>query len=285
MISDPAAHEVMREQAAAYVLGASTAEERAAFEAHLATCRECEGEVRALLEVAAVLAQAVPQVEPPAALRARVLSQVSQVGATGLRAGQSESVIPVPPPREGLRSPLWLSGLAVAAALAVAVAFGIYALQLRGRVDTLEARLQDALARAQASESQMAATRRVMGEAQSQLAVLTAPDAVRVDLAGQAAAPSASARAFWSRSRGLVLAASNLPALPPGRTYQLWFVGANGPSSAGIFEPDTTGAANLLLTIDPNVPAPNVLAVTLEPAGGRPAPTGAMYLVGSVRSL
>ena len=190
-------------------------DERAAFEAHLATCAECEGEVRALMEVARVLAQAAPQVEPPAALRARVLSQVSQAGATDLRAGKRESVVPMSAPGGASTSPLWLSGLAVAASLAMAVAFGLYAFQLRGRIDTLEARLQDALARAQASESQMAATRRVMGEAQSQLAVLTAPDAVRIDLAGQSAAPSASARAFWSRSRGLVLAASNLPRCHP----------------------------------------------------------------------
>ena len=152
-------------------------------------------------------------------------------------------------------------------------------------MDTLEARLQDALARAQASESRVVDVRRVMGEAQSQLAVLIAPDVLRVDLAGQPAAPAATGRAFWSRSRGLVLAASNLPALPAGRTYQLWFVGGPAPSSAGIFAPDTAGAANVLLAVDPNVPRPNALAVTIEPAGGLPAPTGAFYLVGNVQRL
>jgi hypothetical protein len=47
---------------------------------------------------------------------------------------------------------------------------------------------------------------------------LTADDLVPVDLAGQPAAPRALARAFWSRSRGLVFAGSKLPPLPPGRT-------------------------------------------------------------------
>jgi hypothetical protein len=43
----------------------------------------------------------------------------------------------------------------------------------------------------------------------------------RIDLAGQPAAPNASARAFWNRSHGLVFIGANLPQLPPGRTYQV----------------------------------------------------------------
>ena len=69
-----------------------------------------------------------------------------------------------------------------------------------------------------------------------------APDTARVDLAGQPAAPSASARAFWSRSRGLVFTASNLPALPEGRVYQLWVLtGQPAPISAGLLTPDRDG--------------------------------------------
>ena len=282
MTVDPAAHDVMREQSGAYALGALTPEERTAFEGHLATCEACETEVGALLRVAVLLAHAVPQVEPPRGLRDRVLAYA---GRPSRGPGGPESVIRGSPYQGSSRSTLWLSGLAVAASLAMAVAFGLYALQLRGRVDTLEARLEDALARAQAGESQVVQTRRVMGEAQSQLAVLTAPDMLRVELAGQSVAPSATARAFWSRSRGLVLAASNLPALPPGRTYQLWFIAGKTPTSAGIFDSDSTGAANILLTVDPNVPRPELLAVTIEPAGGMPQPTTAPFLIGSVQTL
>src|SRR4029077_14041694 len=108
---------------------------------------------------------------------------------------------------------------------------------------------------------QIAEARRVSNQAQSQLAVLTAPDVTRVDLKGLQPAPAASARAFWSRSRGLVLAASNLPPPRAGRTYQLWFIAGRDLRSAGIFQADAPGGGNVLLAVDPNIPRPQVLAV------------------------
>ena len=269
MAMDPATHDTLRELASLYVLGGLTAEERLAFRSHLATCAECAAEVQSLAAVATALAQAPPQVEPPPALRDRVLASPSGVRAIS----------------ELTQSRLRVNWLPLAASLAVAVGLAVYAVQLRGRISTLEARLQDALARADASERQIADARRASLEAQSQVAVLTAPDMTRVDLAGQPVAPSAQARVFWSRVRGVVFTAANLPPLPPGRTYQLWFVSGNQPVSAGIFDPDSAGGANVLLTTPPDVPRPDVLAVTMEPAGGVPAPTGAMYLVGTVQAL
>jgi anti-sigma-K factor RskA len=281
MAMSSAAHDELRDQAAAYVLGALTTEERRAFEAHLHTCSECEGEVRALTTVAGALSQTVPQLEPPAALRDRVVPGISGRQRQSRAADRAARIVEARP----ARSAAWLGGLAAAASLA-AVALGGYALQLQGRLDTLEVRLQDALARAEASANQIAEARRVSNSAQSQLAILMAPDVMRVDLAGLKPAPSASARAFWSRSRGLVFAASSLPALPAGRTYQLWFVAGKDPISAGIFEPDASGAVNILLTVDPNVARPDVLAVTVEAAGGVTSPTlDTMILAGKVQTI
>jgi anti-sigma-K factor RskA len=116
------------------------------------------------------------------------------------------------------------------------------------------------------------------------LAVLSAPDVARVDLAGQPAAPQASARAFWSRSHGMVFTASNLPALPAGRVYQLWVVSnqAPAPISAGLLTPDPQGNINETFATPQDLPQPVALAVTIEPAGGVPAPTGERYLVGTL---
>ena len=264
----------MRELTGAYVLGAITAEERAVFETHLTTCPECAAEVASMRAASGALAQAVPQVQPPAALRDRVLS----VGR-----GRSDArVHDVPAPSIVVAKWGWLG---MAASLAVAVGLGAYSIQLRGRVSLLETRLQDALQRANASERQIADARRASFEAQSQIAVLTAPDMARADLAGQPSAPSAQARAFWSRSRGLVFTASNLPPLPAGRIYQLWLIAGKTPISAGIFGPDQAGGASLLFTTAPDVPRPDLLAVTIEPAGGVPQPTTAPFLVGSVPGL
>lgn len=113
------------------------------------------------------------------------------------------------------------------------------------------------------------------------MAVLAAPDLARIDLAGQPAAPAASARALWSRTRGMVFTASNLPPLPAGRVYQVWVVAGPAPISAGLLMPDAAGGGTVFFNTPPDIPAPQAIAVTIEPAGGLPAPTGAFYLMGT----
>jgi hypothetical protein len=206
------------------------------------------------------LGQVVPQIDPPQALRARVLS----------------SVAARPPARATTAGPaVWQ--LAAAASLAIATGLGFYTLQLRGRISDLEGELRNALARADTSDRRMADAQKAATGALSAVAVLTAPDVARVDLAGQPVAPEASARAFWSRSRGMVFTASNLPPLPPDRTYQLWVVTGKGPLSAGLLTLDERGSASETFMTPPDIPQPVAMAVTNEPAGGVPAPTSARY--------
>lgn len=61
---------------AAYALGALTDEETRRFEAHLATCDLCRTDLAALRPVVAALPAAADQVEPPRALRKRVMRVV-----------------------------------------------------------------------------------------------------------------------------------------------------------------------------------------------------------------
>jgi anti-sigma-K factor RskA len=267
-----------------YMAGALTRAERDTFEAHLATCASCQYDVAALRPVGEALAHAVPSVEPPADLRRRVIDSVKSETATGgpARAAFGHTSASASAPAPTASSTSWLWGLAAAASLLIAIVIGGYAIQLRGRVAALESRLVDALARVDASERLVADARKVAADAQISLVVLTAPDMTRVELAGQAAAPSATARAFWSRSRGLVFTASDLPPLPAGRTYQLWVVTAPAPVSAGLMKPDLNGAVSAIFTSPPNTARPTAMAVTIEPDGGVPAPTGAMYLVGAI---
>jgi anti-sigma-K factor RskA len=254
-------HEQLGDQAAAYVLGALAPAEQQAFEAHVAVCVACANEVRSLALVGVALAEVAPVSDPTAAVRDRLLS----------------SIAPASPSRAGGRG----GWMAVAASVAIAVALGGYSLQLRGRVATLESRLREATLRAEAGERQMADVRRTAADAQSSLLVLAAPDLARIDLAGQPAAPNATARAFWSRSRGLVFTASNLPPPPPGRAYQLWVLTAQpAPISAGMLTLDATGRVNARFDTPPDLPRPVAMAVTLEPEGGVASPTGDKYLVG-----
>ena len=177
---------------------------------------------------------------------------------------------------------MWLA--ATAASVVLAAGLAIYTTQLRGRIGILEGELRDARARATAAEQRAIDAQQAIGATRITVAVLTAPDVARIDLAGQApVAPQASARAFWSRSRGMVFTAANLPALPPGRVYQLWVLTAQpAPISAGLLTPDPQGSVNETFNTPPDIPQPVALAVTIERAGGAPSPTGDKYLVGTV---
>ena len=266
------AHEELREHAALFVLGALTPEERVEFEAHVAGCVECAAEVRSLAAVPTMLAQAAPQIDPPPALRERVLRSVAVADP---RSGQATA-------HAASRAAGFAPWLAAAASLVLTVALGGYALELRGRVGALETRLRDALARADAGDLAIADARRVAADAEARVTVLAAPDLNRIDLAGQPAAPQASGRGYWSRSRGLMFTATSLPALPPGRTYQLWVLTAQTPpiSIGWLVRPDASGRAAAIFETPADLPTPTAMALTIEPDGGVPAPTGAMYLVG-----
>ena len=273
MEANSRSHDEFRELAAACAAGVLDARERADLVAHLATCVECAADERSFSSTAGVLAYAVPQIDPPPALRDRV------IGAKDVTV--RPSVTGGPPGAKSLvRS--HLPRLATAAALVLAIGLGAYAVQLRGRIDVVESQLREATARADASERRVADAVRTAAGARSEVAVVTAPDLRRIDLAGQPVSPAASGRAFWSRSRGLVFTASNLPALPGGRIYQLWIVSAQAPISVGLLAPAPDGSASLFAATPPDLPQPVAFAVTIEPAGGVPAPTGDKYLVGLV---
>ena len=237
-------HEELKANAAGYVLGSLDPEERRAFESHLPGCAECAEEVASLRPVVGALATAVPQVTPGAELRARVLA--------GAASGEAQSRRSAWEARVGGWLPL-------AAAIIIAVGAGVYAVRLQRQIGELQARFD---------------------QAQATTAVLGAPDLARIDLQGQQVAPDARARALWSRSRGLVFTAANLPPAPAGKAYQVWVVTAQAPISAGLLTPDPSGAGTQFYMTPADIAPPVAVAVTLEPAGGVPAPTGERFLVG-----
>jgi anti-sigma-K factor RskA len=270
MAMSPNDHDELREQAELYVLDALASSDRQTFEAHLASCAECRAQVTTLSPVTQALAYVVPQHDPPSDLRARVLTSIT--GTPGMAPASSTRP-------EGAN--VILPWLAAAASLVLAAGLGLYSASLRSRIGALEQRLQEATERASAGDRQIAELRHAAADAQQQLAVLAAPDLQRIDLAGQPRAPQASARAFWSRSRGLVFTASNLPTPPAGKTYQLWVLTKQpAPISAGVFKPDQRGRVAAVFETPLDLPQPVGMAVTVEPDGGVPSPTGDKYLVG-----
>ena len=77
----------------------------------------------------------------------------------------------------------------------------------------------------------------------------------------------------------MVIIATGLPPLPQGDVYQVWFVLPDAPVSAALLEPNEDGDVTLILEVPDTVTLPAVMAMTVEPAGGVPAPTGNLYLL------
>jgi len=191
---------------------------------------------------------------------------------------------------------MWSVAFAILA-LAV-IGAGAFTVGLQRRVDArlteaaaqVTAAQRQAEAAAQLANQRVAATRedadRKIAEAEQTARnartvsdVLAAPDLVRFNVTSGATTPRAYAQMLWSRSRGLVFSGSRVPPAPAGTTYQAWLLTATEPVSAGLFVPDQAGRVMLVTEDPPRVPRPVTgVAVTLEPTGGRPAPSGPTLL-------
>lgn len=80
--------------------------------------------------------------------------------------------------------------------------------------------------------------------------------------------------------RTVQLRTDDLPILPTGDLYELWFVGPGDTPrdpnriSAGTFHPDEQGRSHVDLTAAVNPALYPELSITAEPGDGNPAPTG-----------
>ena len=101
--------------------------------------------------------------------------------------------------------------------------------------------------------------------------ILTAPDVRTISrpLGG------GTATLMFSRDRNAgVLVMNNVPPPSPGTVYQMWLLGASGPTSAGTM--GTAAVAPSTKATLPNLGASTALAFTVEPGDGSPRPTGAI---------
>lgn len=249
-------HEQFVDLAGAHALDALDGADRAAFLRHLPTCPLCQQLVADARLVAAALPHTVTPMEPPPALRNRIM----------MAAGATSST----------RATGWLA----AAAAVVALAAGTFAWMQYRQADASQRAAAQANAQVEALQAQLTALQGQADTARQAIDILAADDLARIQLKGQPAAPAASGRAYLSASQGLLFSAVDLPPLPPGRVYQLWYVTATAPLSAALVNPDAEGRFTLIAKVLTGV-TPRALALTIEPAGGLPAPSGAFYLLGT----
>src|SRR5207253_4978600 len=75
------------------------------------------------------------------------------------------------------------------------------------------------------------------------LALLNQPETRQVTF-GEGAPQPPKGRVFVNPKIGVLLVASNLPAPPPGKIYEMWVIPKVGnPAPAGLFQSDAEGAA------------------------------------------
>ncbi|HWY01004.1 MAG TPA: anti-sigma factor [Mycobacterium sp.] len=101
--------------------------------------------------------------------------------------------------------------------------------------------------------------------------VLAAPDVRTVSRP----LANGTATVVFSRDRNAgVLVMNNVPPPSPGTVYQMWLLGANGPTSAGTMS--TAAVAPSTKATLTNLGSSTALAFTVEPGTGSPQPTSAI---------
>lgn len=111
-------------------------------------------------------------------------------------------------------------------------------------------------------------------------ALLRQPDAKVVTLSGSDMAKQASALLLYNpTTQKIWLYSAHLPECPRGTAYQLWAIDQR-PVSVGTFHMDAGETSHLLVKRLPEFAKAKKFAVSLEPVGGRPQPTGPIYLIG-----
>jgi len=225
----------IHELTAGYALDALDAEERWAYEAHLAGCERCQQELASFWETTEALAVAASGPAPSPALRERILADV--------RAEPLQNVVPL---ESRSRRLVPVLGAVAAAAAVVALAVGLWASDLSSQLDETRAALERQQAAAQ---------------------ILADPSAETVAL------QAGTGRLVVTAEGEAALLLDGLDRAPAGKTYEMWIVPGGDIAAAeraGTF-PGSDGVE--LVGLEGSVSAGDVVAVTIEQAGGVDAPT------------
>jgi anti-sigma-K factor RskA len=262
------ADERLLELLAAHALGALDPEDRAYVEARLAQDEEARRELVAFESVAARLGLSADLVPPSPRLKDAILRATS------------------PSPKAAARATSGWTWLAAAAAVVCAVGLLVVRAQrddARRAASAAQARAETAEAQAREFLADLEATRGLLAQEREMRGLLGRPETRLVSLGGLPAAPQARARMlFRPDTREACLLASGLDQPPAGKAYEVWVIAQGGPVPAGVFKPDAQGAALFRLPDVPAMASVKTFAITLEPEGGVPAPTGPMVLAGAV---
>ncbi|HUK30522.1 MAG TPA: anti-sigma factor [Candidatus Acidoferrum sp.] len=246
-----------------YALGVLEGEEKQALEAHIAVCAACAAKSAEARGRVSLLALASKPIAPPAVVKSRLMEQVRAESSPARAREESRTT-----ERAGGLFGRWTWAWAAAAAvLALATGFLWYQ-----NVKEQE-KIQQALREATATELKIQ-------NAQKLIAILQAPDSVMISMASSDSS-QVTGKVCYNARLGKLACSTHLPAAPSDKSYQLWLVPmAGNPVSAGLIAPNMISTDDMWMTDVKAGMAAKAFAVTLEPAGGMPQPTGPKVLVG-----
>ncbi|MDO8501648.1 MAG: anti-sigma factor [Gemmatimonadaceae bacterium] len=306
-------HEEVFSELAAVALDAVSADVGQAVRAHAAVCPECGPELAAMEETVTMLGELVPSAEMnrgrKAGIRSRLvmraraeresrsaappgppdlargvasltgLGQRITPGSQRVATGETKRVTPaqpvwqIPPTSPASRPMNWL---AIAATLAL-IASG--AQQLRVTADRNA--MRDQLAAADTLVPRADSFSSALLQKDAMIAAMSGPDVKVVALVNKSAAQPLG-KMMWNRaSDDWIMVTYNLKPPKPGMTYQVWLVTDSAKISAGTFRPDPQGKTVMHAHYALARNALRAVAITEEPEGGMPAPTGPMVVAGS----
>jgi anti-sigma-K factor RskA len=267
-----------------YVIGALDEKTAHEVEASLHSATpEQHGVIARWRDVAALLPQALPLQTPPDYLRERLLNRIAeetQPAPVEIAAEEStlnkmterdeKKVLPFVQPRRAESRTVRRLLIAATALLALT---STYLFTQNAKL----ARERDDLSHERNSLSEeLAAWRRQVDD-------IVSPRTRVIAMVGDET-PQANAKVIWdSKAQQWAIYIFDLPAPPSDKDYQLWYVTKNAKISAAVFRTDEQGRSVLKLTLPSEaLVGLAATAVTLEPRGGSPQPTGKFYLKASI---
>ena len=221
----------------AYSIGATDEAETRLVKAALEVCPDVAVELREYQSMVGGLLHSAPTVAPTPMLREKLL----QAALNPL----AQPAVAVSAPRLAPRRRIAPAWFAAAAAVALLIGSNLY---WAGQVNDLE-------------------------DQRNLLMALSANSAGQIALVSTEASRPSATLYYSNQSQYVVLSAQDLPALTDAFIYQLWLLRGDEQISAGIFRVNNDGTGSLLFRPSEDLSAFEAVGITVEPAGGSPAPT------------
>ncbi len=266
-----------------YALGALEGDELRKFEAYLKTASKQELEILSeLTSTASLIPLALERSTPSPAVKQSLMQKINLSSRAHEAVRQRTEILTQHAPA---RTRNWIPW-GIAASLAMVAVFSLFVIKLMGTIEKQNKQLVAVEQEKQELQTRLVSLRDELTRKNEQLKVLSAKQIHISIMDGLKVNPVGYGKIIWDpEKRSAILQVSNLPAVPSDKDYQLWVIKDKKPISVGVFAVNDTMSnffkiENLAVTNPKEIAA---FAVTLEPKGGMPQPTGDMYMMGAPR--